>query len=228
MEKRARIDQAIWPNVDYYEKKFGRMRKKSEYLWWAYYPSPEITISTCLNFFLGKHGLHVLANAELTKPFNRMLKNIRDHSDEFDELMRSLQLNENFYALIYTRLPLLPENTDTYYIKRQFRIPKGDITASAITSAIESIEDNFDSIVKEMLSDVESSPYYDSKKDTRYFRTTFCGPNAKVKKPLSSCIIRFNYLFPKDEIVALPFEQFTQDILDVEREIRKIIEFANV
>ena len=228
IEKLAKIDQAIWPKLNYYEKKFGRVRKKREYLWWAYYPSPDITKSMCLNFFLGKHGLHVLANAELTKPFTRVLKNIYDRSDEFDELMESLQLDENFYALIYTRLPLLPENTDNFYIKKQFRISKADITANAITSAIEFIEENFDTIIKEMLCDVESNPYYDGKKDTQYFRTTFCGPNAKVKKPLSSCIIRFNYLFPKDKIVALPFEQLAQDILDVEHELRKIIEFANV
>jgi len=214
--------------LDYYEKKIGRARKKREFLWGAYYPSPDITKSMCLNFFLGKHGLHVLANAELTKPLIRVLKSIHDHNDEFDELMRSLQLNDNFYALIYTRLPLLPENTDNFYIKKQFRISKANITANAITSAIGYIEENFDSIIKEMLSDVESSPSYDGKKDTQYFRTTFCGPNAKVKKPLSSCIIRFNYLFPKDEIVALPFEQLTQNILDVERELRKIIEFVNV
>ena len=226
--KLAKIDHAIWPRLSYYGKKFGRVRKKREFLWWAYYPSPDMTKTMCLNFFLGKHGLHALANAELTKPFTRVLKNIRDRSDEFDELMQSLQLDENFYALIYTRLPLLPENNDNFYIKKQFRIPKADITADAIISAIEFIEENFDTIIKEMLSDVESSPYYDGKKDTQYFRKTFCGPNAKVKQPLSSCIIRFNYLFPKDEIVALPFEQLTQDILDVEHELRKVIEFANV
>ena len=227
MEKLAKIDQAIWPKLNYYEKKFGRVRKKREFVWWVYHPSPDITKSMSLNFFLGKHGLHALANAELTKPFTRVLKNIHDRNDEFDKLMESLQLDENFYALIYTRLPLLPENTDNFYIKKQFRIPKVDITADTIISAIEFIEDNFDKIIREMLSDVESSPYYDGKKDTQYFRKTFCGPNAKVKKPLSSCIIRFNYLFPKDEIVALPFEQLTQDILDVERDLRKVIEFAN-
>ena len=224
------LSEKLFDKLNYVDKRVGSCRPKvnqCEYLYFAFYESQRGANETCLNFFLGKHGLHILANAELKQSFGRYYNNIMKYPEYFDSIIRGINLDTNYSSRIYSQIPLRPENIDLYYMKLQRKFSQSESNSENILTSLDEMKNNLNGILSDMLNDIDNSPRY-SRKDSEYFRNNYLNPETGKKKSFEASVsLRFNYLIPRDFMVNLTFQELVVRILEVEREIKPLIIFGN-
>ncbi|MFA7304025.1 MAG: hypothetical protein WC015_05925, partial [Methanoregula sp.] len=77
--KILKLDRQIWERLSFKEKRFGRVNQLYEYLWFGYYPNTIEWIN--LNFFMGKFGFHIVANAEKKDTFSKYYKQLKKYPE---------------------------------------------------------------------------------------------------------------------------------------------------
>jgi len=229
-DKILHLSGKLFEKLNYTEKRVGSCRPKAgqcEYLYFAFYESQKGANETCLNFFLGKHGLHILANAELKQSFGRFYNNIMKYPEYFDSVIRGMDLDTNYSSRIYSQIPLRPENTDLYYMKLQRKFSQSESNSENILTSLDEMKSNLDGILSDMLNDINYSSRY-SRQDSAYFRNNYLNTETGKKKSFeASSVLRFNYLIPRDVLVNLTFQELVVRILKVERELKPLIIFGN-
>ena len=229
-DKILRLSDKLFSKLNYVDKRDGRCRSKGnqcEYLYFAFYESDKKANETCLNFFLGKHGLHILANAELKESFGRFYSNIMKYPEDFDSIIRGLALDTNYSSRIYSHIPLRPEHVGIYYMKLQSKFSQSESNSENILTSLDEMKNNLDAILSDMLNDIDNSSRY-SKKDSAYFKKNYLNAETGKKKSFeASSALRFNYLIPRDVLVNLTFQELVARILDVEKELKPLITFGN-
>lgn len=177
-----------WGKLNFLSKKFGRITKKGEGIWFAYYSHEDKASHANLNFVIHSDGFYIDVNAETSKSFRRFVDSIKKRNNQFDYLINNIRFD--FKVVLWTKLPLAPERQNKFYWKEIYEITKKNINSKNILKKIDLIEQNFEQIVKKMISEVESSYKYspDNTKYTKYFKRTYIS-GRKIKKPLSSCVI---------------------------------------
>jgi hypothetical protein len=223
--KLQKLDKILWPRLEYKDKKIGRVKKNIEYLWFGYYPLEPLTKWVNLNFFIGKLGFHIVANAEKKDTFSKLIKRIEKFPDKFDLMIHDIGLDCNI--LLYTQLPLQPESADNFYLKKVSSIPKKEITSKRILQEINMIQKSLDSHKVVMFEEIKKNPLTNTQSNIDYVSKTFFGVKPQKMYLESKCILRFNFLIPRKTIVNLEREQLIAKIVDGANEMRKIVDFAN-
>jgi hypothetical protein len=221
--KILKLDRQIWERLSFKEKRFGRVNQLYEYLWFGYYPNTIEWIN--LNFFMGKFGFHIVANAEKKDTFSKYYKQLKKYPEKFDRLIPDIDLD--FNVLLYTQLPLQPEIQGNYYMKRVARIPKQEITATKILNEIESIKGNLDKYKIIMFEEIKRDPLKNSQKNIDYLSKTFFGEKKQKMIFNSKCALRFNYLIPRTRVINMEHDELIANIIQGSIEMKKLVDFGN-
>lgn len=212
-----------WGKLNFKESKFGKITKKGENIWFAYYSHEDKASHANLNFVIYSDGFYIDVNAETSRSFRQFVDSIKKRNNQFNSLINNIRFD--FKVVLWTKLPLAPERQNRFYWKEICEIAKKNINSKNILNKIDLIEQDFEQIVKKMISEVESSYKY-STDNTKYFKRTYIS-GRKTKKPLSSCVIRFRYLINKDRILGMERKNLIKEIIEVSKEFKKIIDFIN-
>jgi hypothetical protein len=215
----------LWGYNNFKRKKFAVLGKKMKCartsLWFAYYDFDDLADHVNLNFSIEKNGFYIDINAELKKSFRRLIENIKKNTPQFNSLINNIK----FYitTILWTKLPLMPENINDNYWKEIFNICKAEIDGKNILNKVDQIIQNFDKYKEEMIFEVENNPRC-SPDATNYVKKTY---NGRKMNPWSRCVIRIRHFIDKDEALKMNRRNFVDYTIDISKEFKRIIDFAN-
>lgn len=220
------LEEDLWEdygNKFFKYKKFGKIKDKSEAIWFGYYNYKDYAQHTNFNYSIRDHGLDIDVNAELSKSFKRFIKNINEHPEKFDKIIGAIDWKPT--VDIYTKLPLLPESANKFYWKKQYSFLE-QISAQKIIDSVNQIKNDFHTIRRTMINEVENNSKY-SEKDTQYVKSTYLRKQAKNMRPFSFCVLRIHWEIKKNLVCKMGHKEILKKFKEITKRGYKLMEFAN-
>ncbi|MBT8508644.1 hypothetical protein AZH53_09530 [Methanomicrobiaceae archaeon CYW5] len=205
----------------------GYDRRDFEYVHLAFFDAPEEELATFLNIFIGRHGIHILANTEYPTSVARFERNMAADPAGFDACIAALPPDVRFTSRLYTKIPLHPYGWDEYFFQLVVKYVREQTTAAALTGQIERFRSGFAKAIRKGLVTMEIDPRYGTD-GTEYYRSFYEGPAAQMAPdPDAFLALRFYYVIPLGAVIRMDEETLAGEIAACADRLRPLIAFGN-